>query len=72
MAELVKNLPVMWEIWVLSLDWEDPLEKGKATDSSILAWRIPWTVCPWGCKESDPTERLSLLTHSQSPELVAK
>ena len=34
----------MWETWVQSLGWEDPLEKGKATHSSILAWRIPWTV----------------------------
>ena len=39
---------------------EDPLEKGKATDSSILAWRIPWTVSQWGCKVSDMTEQLSL------------
>ena len=43
-AQLVKNLPAMWEIWVQSLGWEDPLEKGKAPHSSILAWRIPWTV----------------------------
>ena len=43
-AQLVKNLPTMRETWVQSLDWEDPLEKGKATHSSILAWRIPWTV----------------------------
>ena len=43
-AQLVKNLPAMREIWVRSLSWEDPLEKGKATHSSILAWRIPWTV----------------------------
>ena len=43
-AQLVKNPPTMWETWVLSLIWEDPLEKGKATHSSILAWRIPWTV----------------------------
>jgi len=50
-AQLVKNLPAMWEIWVRSLGWEDPLEKyGKATHSSILAWRMPWTVDPWGCK----------------------
>ena len=42
MAQLVKNLPAMWETWVSSLGWEDPLEKGKATHSSILAWRIPW------------------------------
>ena len=43
-AQLVKNLPAMWETWVQSLGWEDPLEKRKATHSSILAWRIPWTV----------------------------
>ena len=43
-AQLVKNLPAMWETWVQTLGWEDPLEKGKATHSSILAWRIPWTV----------------------------
>ena len=43
-SQLVKNLPVMQETWVQSLGWEDPLEKGKATHSSILAWRIPWTV----------------------------
>ena len=49
-AQLVKNPPAMWETWVQSLDWEDPLEKGKATPSSILAWRIPWTVYPWGHK----------------------
>ena len=41
-AQLVKNTPAMWETWVWSLGWEDPLEKGKTTDSSILAWRIPW------------------------------
>ena len=43
-AQLVKNLPAMWETWVQSLGWEDPLEKEMATHSSILAWRIPWTV----------------------------
>ena len=43
-AQLVKDLPAMRETWVQSLGWEDPLEKGKATHSSILAWRIPWTV----------------------------
>ena len=43
-AQLSKNPPAMWETWVQSLGWEDPLEKGKATYSSILAWRIPWTV----------------------------
>ena len=40
-AQLVENLPAMWETWVQSLGWEDPLEEGKATHSSILAWRIP-------------------------------
>ena len=50
-AQLVKNLPAMWETWVGSQYWEDPLEKGKATHSSILAWRI------LGCKE---LERFSL------------
>ena len=43
-AQLVKNLPSMQETWVPSLGWEDPLEKGKANHSSILVWRIPWTV----------------------------
>ena len=43
-AQLVKNLPAMWETWVQSLGWEDPLEKGMATHSSILARRIPWTA----------------------------
>ena len=43
-AQLVKNPPAMQETWVRSLDWEDPLEKGTATHSSILAWRIPWTL----------------------------
>ena len=43
-AQMVKNPPSMWETWVQSLGLEDPLEKGTATHSSILAWRIPWTV----------------------------
>ena len=49
LAQLVKNLPAMQETWVRSLGWEDPLEKGTAAHSSVLAWRIPWTV--WDCKE---------------------
>ena len=44
MAQLVNNLPAVRETWIQSLGWEDPLEKGKATHSSILVWRIPWTV----------------------------
>ena len=43
-AQLAKNPPAMWETQVQSLGWEDPLEKGKATHSSILAWKIPWIV----------------------------
>ena len=48
MAQTVKNPPEMWETWVLSLGWEDPLEKEIATHSSILAWEIPWTEEPGG------------------------
>ena len=43
-AQLVKDPPAMQEMWVQSLGWEDPLEKGKATHSSILPWRIPWSM----------------------------
>ena len=43
-AQLVKNPPAMRETWFQSLGWEDPLEKQKATQSSILAWRIPWAI----------------------------
>ena len=55
MAQLVRNLPAIQETWVQSLGWENPLEKGKATDSSILTWRSPWTVS-WDHKESDTTK----------------
>ena len=48
MAQTVKNLPAMQETWVQSLGQEDPLEKGMATHSSILAWRTPWTEEPGG------------------------
>ena len=47
MAQLVKNLPAIWKTWVQSLGWKPPLQKGMATHSSILAWRILWTS-PWG------------------------
>ena len=47
-AQLVNSLPAMQETWVRSLGMEDPLEKGKATHSSILAWRIPWTIQSMG------------------------
>ena len=60
-AETIKNLPAMQETQVPSLGGEDPLEKGMATHSSILAWTIPWTeepvgYSPWGRKEWDMTE----------------
>ena len=50
MAQMAKNLPAMWETWVRSLGWEDPLEEGMATRSSVLAWRIPWTEEPGGLR----------------------
>ena len=43
-SQMVKNPPAMQETWVPSLGWEYPLEKGKATHSNILAWKIPWTI----------------------------
>ena len=46
-AQMVKNLPAMWETWVRPLGWEDPLEEGMATHSSILAWRIPMDRGAW-------------------------
>ena len=52
LAQLVKNLPAMWETWVQSLGCKDPLEKRKTTHSSILAWRIPWAVYPIGVAKS--------------------
>ena len=60
-SQRVKNLPAMWETQVRFLSWEDPLEKGMAIHSSILAWRIPWTEEPGGLqsrghKHSNTTE----------------
>ena len=65
---MVKNLPGLWETWVRSLGQEDPLEKGMATHSSILAWKIPWTQEPGGLQfkgsqESDTTESDLACTH---------
>ena len=63
-AQTVKNLNAMWETWVRSLGKEDPLEKGMATQSSMLVWRIPWTGSlggygPWDRKQSDMTEQMT-------------
>ena len=60
-APMVKILPAIWETWVPSLGWEDPLERKKASRSSVLAWRIPGMGEPCGCRlwghtESDMTE----------------
>ena len=70
-AKTVKNLPAVQETWVQPMGWEDPLEEGMATHSSILAWRIPtdrgawWaTVSPWPHKESDTIEQLSTVQHN--------
>ena len=57
-----KNLPAVWETWVQSLSWEDPLEGGMATHSNILLGESSWTeepgglYSPWGCKKPDTTE----------------
>ena len=72
-AQRLKRQPAMWETWVWSLGWEDPLEKEIATHSSILAWRIPWTVelCglqSTGGRESDTTEQLHFHFHFPVPQ----
>ena len=59
-AQLVKNSPAMPETWVRSLDWKDPLEKGKATTLVFWPGEFHGLYSPWGCKELDMTERLSL------------
>ena len=69
-AQMVRNLPAMQKTRVQSLGWEDPLEKGMATHSSILTWRIPWTQEPgglqsMGSQRADTTEQLTH-THSAS------
>ena len=63
-AQMVKNPPAMWETWVPSLGWEDPLEKGKATHSWILDWKIPWMEEPGRLQSmgSQSQTRLSHLT----------
>ena len=66
---MIKNLPVIQETQVRFLGWKDPLEKGMATHSGILAWRIPWTEEPgglqsMGLQESDTTEQLNTCKHT--------
>ena len=64
-AQMVKNLSAMWEIQVWSLDEEDPWEKGMATHSSILAWRIPWTQEPGGLQFLG-SQNQTVATHSST------
>ena len=72
-AQMVKRLSTMWEIWVWSLGWEDSLEKEMATHSSTIAWKIPWTeehgrLQSMGCKESNMTEWLHFTSlHKDGP-----
>ena len=58
MAQTVEDLPAVQEPWVRSLGWDDPLEEGMATHSSVLAWRIPWT--------EEPRELQSMVSQSQT------
>ena len=72
---MVKNLPAVQETWVQSLNHIDPLEKGTAMHSSILAWRIPWIEEPGGlqsmaCKELDTTKRLSVMLRGLIYQLI--
>ena len=77
MAQMVKSLPAMQETHVCSLGWEDPLEKGIATHSSIFAWRILWTEeprglhSPWSQKELDMTGQLSFSLYLDPARLLA-
>ena len=76
-TQMVKNLSAMTEIWVQSMGQEEPLEKGMATHSSILAWRIPWTkepvgYSPWDCKELDKIEQLSTAQQDSRQERTLK
>ena len=69
MAQTVKNPPAMRETWVQSLGWEDPLEEGMATHSSILAWRIPWTEEP-GRLQSMGSQRVRELSDLVTEYLI--
>ena len=77
MAQKVKNLPEMQDTQVQSLGWKGPLDKGIATHSNILAWRIPWKrslagYSPWGFKESDMTEQLPLTNSERAYPVIQK
>ena len=68
---MVKNLPAMLETWVLSLAWEDPLEEGMATHSSILAWRIPVDRGAWRATARGVTQsQMRLSKHTQAIQIL--
>ena len=69
---MVKNLPAMWETWVRSLDWEDPLEEGMATHFSILAWKIPKDRGAWQAIVYEVTRAEHDLVTKHSPHHNAK
>ena len=71
MVQTLKNLPAMQETWVPSLDWEDPLEKGMATHSSILAWRIQWTEKS-GRLQSMGSQRVRMAERLSTQEIIRK
>ena len=72
MAQLVKYLPAMRENWVQSLDWEDPLEKGTATHSGVLAWRILWTEEPaWRATAHGVTKSWTHLSNFKKKRMLA-
>ena len=59
-AQTVKNRPAMWDTWLQSLGWEDPLEEEMTTHSSILAWEIPWTEEPGGLQSMESQSSVQL------------
>ena len=72
MDQLVKNLPAMWETWILSLGWEDPLERERLPTGVFWPGEFRGLCSPWGRKESDMTERLSLSLFNEPAKLFPK
>ena len=72
MDQLVKNLPAVWETWILSLGWEDPLERERLPTGVFWPGEFRGLCSPWGRKESDMTERLSLSLFNEPAKLFPK
>ena len=70
-AQMVKNLPAMLETWARSLGWENPLEEGMATHSSILAWRTPWTEEPGGLQSMGSQSQTRLRDRAHTHTLIS-